>query len=162
MDNKKKSILEKIELIHIVILLVIIIIFSFTYYQYSASIPKLCNDIQVQLKEELEDYYTLQSVDKDKKRVVCAIDSNYLEETEYKNYITGASKGKKVNCSIILRQKDQFYKLKTIQQKIENGKIYLAGFIKNKYLVEEYEIFLYDNENQRIYQYIGGKSEESI
>ena len=157
MNSNVRNRLEKIELFHIIIFLTFFVLVIFFCYQYCAGIPKQC-DFTLEVVEEFpKTDCIIQEINQHKKLMTCAIDSTYLEEKEYRNYIIGNGVGKKVNFNILLKMKDQYYKIKTLQAKMENEKIYLIGYVKNKYLMEDFEIFLRNNESQKVYQYIGGR-----
>ena len=162
-----KKLLEKIQLVHIVIILFLAILIIFWFYQNNSTKLKQINidDIDAQVKELPEVDYNVQNINNKIKKITCAIDVTNLSSQEYFNYVSGKGVGIKVNCSIILKLENKFYKLKTLLQEsattIVGGKINLVACVKNKYLKENYEILLYDNDGKQAYKYVGGTSEET-
>ena len=157
---KIKEVFEKIELVHIVIVLILVIFAIFGYYQYSSSVPKKANIEISQTQQIQRDYFNMEDINNKSKKITCQIDSKYLKEKDYDNYVLGKGKAREIDCYIILKSGDNYYKIKTLHQgNTEDGRVNLVGCIKTKYLVENCEILLYDNENQILYEYVGGQSE---
>ena len=156
---KAKEMLKKIELFHIVIIVFIILGVFFAYYQYSSTVPKKV-DIKINETKELEQSnLQIEDISSKKKKIICKIDEKYLTEKEYTNYVIGKGTAREVDCSIILKVGEQYYKIKTLQQGSTGKKINLTGCVRTNYVKENSEILLYDNENQTLYKYSGGQSE---
>lgn len=162
--NKLKNIISKIELIHIAIILIIILTLLFLIYQYKSIMPhKISINENIEIEEVSSTDKVVEDINEKKKKIICTLETAKLPEKEYYNYVTGRGKGIEVDCSILLKMDEQYYKIKTLQEDgAEEGKIKLVGIVKNKYLKEEFEILLYDNQKQKIYQYTGGISEKDI
>lgn len=162
-----KKLLKKVQLTHIAIILIIAIPIIFIAYQKSSIKPQKTNIENIEQTEELpQEDYVIQDISERTKMIKCGIDVSKLPQEEYFNYVSGKGMGAKVNCNIILKINDKYYKLKTILQEsavsITGGRINFEAVVKSKYLGKDYEILLYDNETNKLYQYTGGKSEENI
>ena len=163
MSFKKKIIefgklLSQIELVYILVIMIIGIIFVFIGYQYISIIPKKMN-ISAKTEELLEDEVNIESITRNKKSIICSIDKKYFPEEEYNNYVLGEGKGIKINCSILLKKNNEYYKIKTLFKCEEDDKIVFVGYVDKKYLLGDYEVLLYNNENSQIYRYIGDINE---
>lgn len=161
-----KKLLKKVQLFHIVIILVIVIPIVFIIYQKASVRPKEIKIENTEQSERLpEEDFSIKDISEKTKLITCAIDVSKLPKEEFFNYVSGKGTGTKINCCIVLKIKDRYYKLKTILQEsaitVTEGKINFEAVVKSKYLGENCEILLYDNENKKVYQYIGGKSEEN-
>ena len=146
---------RKIPLIYLAILLGIVILIIFCGYQYFSRIPKKIKIDESLISEEiLQTDYSIQDINKNEKTITCAIQTKYFPEEKYTNYVIGEGQGKKVNCNILLKIDGTYYKLKTlVQGSPEEEIVNLLAIGKNKYLEKDYQILIYDNENQKIYQY---------
>ena len=138
---------KKIQLIYLAILLGAGILIIFYGYQYFSRVPKKINiDENLISEESLQTDYNIQDIN--------AIQTKYFPKEKYKNYVLGEGEGKKVNCNILLKSDDKYYKLKTlVQGSPEEEIVNLIAIGKNKYFEKDYQILIYDNENERIYQY---------
>ena len=156
--------IKNIGLIHIAIILAICTLIIFIYYQYNATrqiqydISINENAIQTLPKEDC----IIENMSDSKVKITCIIDESYLEAEKYNNYVIGPGIGRKINFSILLNKQDNFYKIKTFSAKQESQKICLVGYIESNDLSDNLEIFLLNNENGNIYQYIGGINEETM
>lgn len=156
---KIKEMVGKIELFHIVISVFIMLTIFFVYYQYSSTIPKKVN-IQIDETKELEQSnFQIEDINVKKKQITCKIDEKYIPEKEYNNYVIGKGTARKINCSIIMKVEDKYYKIKTLSQGTVDNKIVLTGAVRTNYLLENYEIMLYDEGEHILYKYVGGQSE---
>ena len=161
--EKIKEILLKVQILIILLILLLIIIGGFSYYQYSSTIPKKTNINTNGQIEKLSEEFKVEDINERKKLITCKINEKYLQEKEYNNYVIGKGTAREVDINIIVKTKDKYYKAKTLQQsKDENGIITLVACVRTRFLLEDYEILLYDNEQQKLYEYVGGKSEENI
>ena len=161
---KIKELLNKIEFTHIAIFIIIAIILFFVYYQYNSSVPKEEEIKNIEQTEQLDqENLSIQDITKKKKVITCTINEEEFNEEEYYNYVIGKGKGRIINCSILIKAKENYYKIKTLQRgKTEDGKIILEGIVRNNYLFENCEILLYNNENKKVYNFLGGSSETNI
>lgn len=128
-------------------------------YQYSSMIPKKI-DISIEAEEALEDEVNIESITKNKKSIICKIDEKYFAEEKYNNYVLGEGTGVKIDCSILLKIDNQYYKIRTFYKSVEDGKIQFVGYVNKKYLSKDYDILLYNNENSKIYRYVGDINEK--
>ena len=97
-----KKIIEKMQLVHIVIILLLIILIIFGLYQYTSAKPKKINIDEIKPITYLADTdYTIQDINEKLKLITCSIDVSNLSTQKYFNYITGEEAGIKVNCNII-------------------------------------------------------------
>ena len=159
--EKIKEILPKAQILIILLILLLIIIGGFSYYQYSSTIPKKIN-INEQI-EKLSEEFKVEDINERKKLITCKINEKYLPEKEYNNYVIGKGTAREVDINIIIKTNGTYYKAKTLQQsKDENGIITLVACVRTRFLLDDYEILLYDNEQQKLYEYVGGKGEENI
>ena len=161
--DKIKNTISKIELIHIAVILVFIIFILFLIYQNKSITPyKTSINEDMEIEELAANEKVVSDINEKKKKITCTLETSKLPEKEYYNYVTGKGKSKDVDCEILVKQDGQYYKIKTIQEgDTKASKINLVGCIKNKKLKEEYEIFLYDKQKQKLYKYTGGVSEEN-
>ena len=160
--KKIKDFISKIELIHIAIILILLIVLVLIIYQNnSVALHKISISENIEIEEVESTYKVIENINGKVKKIICGIETNKLLEKEYYNYVTGKGKGRDVNCSILLKKDNQYYKIKTLQGETKEEKTNFEACIKNKYLEEEYEIFLYDKEKQKIYKYTGGVSERN-
>ena len=160
---KTTKIFEKIELFHIAIALIILIFVIFGFYQYNSSIPKKAKLEISQTKQLPQQYFNIEDIDNKNKKVTCKIDKTYINEKEYNNYVIGKGTAREVDCSIVVKEGNDYYKIKTLHEGTSTeGRVNLVGCIRTNHLKENCEILLYDNENKTLYQYVGGQSEENI
>ena len=163
--EKLKQILSKIQLIHVAIIIFLMLTLIFVIYQNTSCAPKkieISENIETEILPEID--HAIEDTNKRVKKLICAIDVDKLPEKEYYNYVTGKGTGRIVNCSILLKMDGNYYKVKTLQEEtqkgeIQIGKINLIGCVKNKYIKENSELLLYDEEKQKIYTYTGGSGE---
>lgn len=140
----------------------VLIFIIFGLYQYNSLKPKKI-EIDTSNVEIIKEDCNVQDISKNKKKVTCVLDEKYIDEKEYYNYVIGKGTGIKINCTILLKTDDErTYKLKTLVEKNEDKKIYFTSCIKSKYLKDNYKIFIINNENNKIYEYIGENSENNI
>ena len=151
LKNNKEMVkyIKKIELVHVAIVLLFIVVVIFFGYQYKSSIPKKIEVDNEKIEKLSDSEYTVQNATSKVKKITCSIDKEKIPEEEFYNYISGTGKGKekkgtgrRVNCSILVKSEDGYFKLKTLMEKEEDGKIYLVGCARNKYLDEKSEILL--------------------
>ena len=156
---KVKEIFNKVELWHITIGIFIILSTFFVYYQYSSTVPKKTNIDIKEIKELQQSNIQIENIDNKKKKVTCKIDTKYLSEKEYTNYVIGKGVARAEDCSIIMKVGDEYYKIKSLSEGKSNDKVDFVGCVRTNHLVENCEIMLYDNESKTLYKYVGGQSE---
>lgn len=155
--------MKKINLLYVSMILLVIISFVLGMYQYnSCKLKRIEIDEDIKIEELPETDHIMQKINEKKQEVICALDTEKLPNEDYYNYVSGKGTGKNVNCSILLKQDDEYYEIKTLLEGDTNGpKVNFTGCIKSKYLKENYELMLYDKECQKIYTYTGGASENN-
>ena len=153
----------KIEKVFLKVILAILIIFIFFVYRVTLFIPQKINlenikPIQINEKFEIID------ISKNEKMIGSKIDVNYMELKEFYNYVLGEGTGIDIDYSIIVKIKDEYFKLKTkmdgysFDSSNENVYIEFKAFVNNKYLSDE--IFILNNDTNELFVLKGGSDEK--
>lgn len=161
--NELKNFINNIRLVHLVLPISALIIIIFVLWQHNSGTLKM-----IKVKEEIvltnlpQTYLQEEIIGNNKDIITCAINLNQIEDKEFLNYVSGEGIGKKVNFDIIVKKDGIYYRIKTIEGKRDEEKVYLTGYVKTKYLPDNYEILLYNKDSNKIYDYNGGTNEREM
>lgn len=149
------------------VVIIFIITIFFMIWQYSLTQTQEI-DITADIIQMSENMSKTEYVEGGKILIKCYLETSKIETINGRNYVLGSFEGNKLNCSVVIKDGNNYQKLKTVYGKyhyiddIDDLVYTFEACIKTDIEKDDLEIYLLDNEKNLMYQYVGEKNEEEI
>lgn len=158
MVKMEKFFKDKIRLEYIFLFIIFITLLVFgIYYSRNTALKEIKFDDKTQFidNEHSKNISKIidSFIDNNIYNIKVSIKDSEIEDKESYNYIIGKEMGKKINLSIVLKKDNKYYMVKTVYNGNINNYIELTGYMnmKNFENPNEYDWYIYNNENNKMY-----------